>query len=902
MKTKLTLRTLALAAILLSALNPQLSTFAQGTGFTYQGVLNDQGAPANGAFDLQFNLFTLPAGGAPIGPLVSTNDLAISNGLFAVTLDFGAGVFTGAARWLEIRVRPGDSSGAFTDVAPRQALLPTPYAIYSGGVNAAGLIGTIAASNIADGTITSNKLAANSVTSAHLMTGAVTTADLAVDAVTASRLADSFQSGFISLPASSPGTNVTVNFARAFDLTPSITLNSPHLFPSNITVTNFRVTLPPYGIVVDNSPNVVGRYLSMALVNGNPAIAYYDETSGDLKYCRALTTNGGTWGAPVVAHVGGASLVGKYPSLAVVNGRPAVAYYDDSADDLKYVRADDANGTTWPTPLTVASAGNVGQYAQLKVVNGRPAIAYWDATANSLQFMRATDADGASWGLSVTVDQGASTNVVGEYPSLEIVNGNPAIAYRARTLDVLRYSRATDADGAAWGAPVEISNLPQAGEEVSLAMVNGRPAVAYLARGAEVHFERAGDADGTNWIFSGGVVGGVRDIIPSGIALRVVAGLPRIAFWHGQGGDVYYTESAFANGGTWKVPARIIFGSGTAGGSVALLDLYGTPVVAGMGSGLDVRFSTAAVIPFSYTARETVQIEAASVAIGSITREMLAPGVLGNPAPDGSMAFGNSQALNQFAFAIGSSTASGLTSFAGGLGSTSSGQGAMAFGWNAQAMAAAAVALGDNPIADQTGQIAVGKYNRTNANAVFIVGNGTFSSRNNALWVENDGDLEITGVNARKPGGGSWAIPSDGRLKNIEGRFERGLEALRGLNPVSYRYKADNAKHLPSEPRFVGLVAQEVEERIPEAVSRDEQGYRLVNNDPIIWTMFNAIKELEARTQIHEAATTDRVVRTLQALNQKLTEELKRRDAENAELKARLTTLEKLITKLADSE
>ena len=36
----------------------------------------------------------------------------------------------------------------------------------------------------------------------------------------------------------------------------------------------------------------------------------------------------------------------------------------------------------------------------------------------------------------------------------------------------------------------------------------------------------------------------------------------------------------------------------------------------------------------------------------------------------------------------------------------------------------------------------------------------------------------------------------------------------------------------------------------------------------------------------------------IQELNQKLAEELKRRDAENAELKARLTALEKLITNL----
>jgi hypothetical protein len=143
--------------------------------------------------------------------------------------------------------------------------------------------------------------------------------------------------------------------------------------------------------------------------------------------------------------------------------------------------------------------------------------------------------------------------------------------------------------------------------------------------------------------------------------------------------------------------------------------------------------------------------------------------------------------------------------------------------------------------------VAVGRYNRPEASALFIVGNGNSSVRNNALWVETDGDLEIAGANAHKPGGGSWATPSDARLKDVQGSFPRGLDALRQINPVSYQYKSGNPKKLPSEPRFIGLVAQEVESAIPEAVTRDEQGYRMVNNDPILWTMLNAIKELEAR-------------------------------------------------------
>jgi len=46
----------------------------------------------------------------------------------------------------------------------------------------------------------------------------------------------------------------------------------------------------------------------------------------------------------------------------------------------------------------------------------------------------------------------------------------------------------------------------------------------------------------------------------------------------------------------------------------------------------------------------------------------------------------------------------------------------------------------------------------------------------------------------------------------------------------------------------IGFSAQDVQEVIPEAVEEDENGYLLiVDNDPILWTMLNAIKELKAQ-------------------------------------------------------
>jgi hypothetical protein len=129
----------------------------------------------------------------------------------------------------------------------------------------------------------------------------------------------------------------------------------------------------------------------------------------------------------------------------------------------------------------------------------------------------------------------------------------------------------------------------------------------------------------------------------------------------------------------------------------------------------------------------------------------------------------------------------------------------------------------------------------TSANplTVFANGNVGFST------LSPDQTLTVNG-NASKLGGGSWLIFSDERLKTISGRFTPGLRALMQLQPIRYQYKPDNALGLVSSGEHIGFGAQAVQKIIPEAVSKNDRGYLLVNNDPIIWTMLNAIKEQQA--------------------------------------------------------
>jgi hypothetical protein len=122
--------------------------------------------------------------------------------------------------------------------------------------------------------------------------------------------------------------------------------------------------------------------------------------------------------------------------------------------------------------------------------------------------------------------------------------------------------------------------------------------------------------------------------------------------------------------------------------------------------------------------------------------------------------------------------------------------------------------------------------------------------------------LSVNG-DASKSGGGSWQTFSDERLKKINGSYDNGLKAVMRLQPLRYEYKPDNAMGIKPVGERIGVGAQAVQQVIPEAVTKNAEGYLMVNNDPIIWTMLNAIKEqqkeiVELKKQIRQLRATPR--------------------------------------------
>ncbi len=137
-----------------------LTTYSQTTEFTYQGSLKNAGTTANGNFDFEFALFDAVSGGTQIGSTIVLNGVSVTEGVFSVKLDFGD-QFSGAGRFLEIRVRPSGQPG-ITILAPRQPINSAPYSVKS--LKAANADNSTNAVNATNATTAGNALQLGGVT------------------------------------------------------------------------------------------------------------------------------------------------------------------------------------------------------------------------------------------------------------------------------------------------------------------------------------------------------------------------------------------------------------------------------------------------------------------------------------------------------------------------------------------------------------------------------------------------------------------------------------------------------------------------------------------------------------------------------------------------------------------
>lgn len=97
-------------------------------GFTYQGVLTDNGVPASGDYDFRFQVL---ADGGLVGATYEAAKIAVQDGHFSVLVAItGPGIWNGQRRQLRVEARATGETD-YVELGPAATIQPVPYAFHA---------------------------------------------------------------------------------------------------------------------------------------------------------------------------------------------------------------------------------------------------------------------------------------------------------------------------------------------------------------------------------------------------------------------------------------------------------------------------------------------------------------------------------------------------------------------------------------------------------------------------------------------------------------------------------------------------------------------------------------------------------------------------------------------------
>lgn len=124
---------------------------------------------------------------------------------------------------------------------------------------------------------------------------------------------------------------------------------------------------------------------------------------------------------------------------------------------------------------------------------------------------------------------------------------------------------------------------------------------------------------------------------------------------------------------------------------------------------------------------------------------------------------------------------------------------------------------------------------------------------NNTIPGSGGAIFQVNGGAFKNNGSDTWDNNSDERVKKDVRDLELGLEAVKQIRPIRYRYTG--AAGTIEDLEGIGLLAQEIETVIPETVRKVPRGednnteiddLRIYNSSAITYVLINSVKELSA--------------------------------------------------------
>jgi len=880
--------------LLAAILHPLATAHAQGTAFTYQGRLDDGGSQANGSYDLTFALFDAVSGGVQQGTTLTNAAIAVSNGLFTVTLDFG-NQFPGPDRWLEIGVRP-NGGGTFSMLAPRQPLTPTPYAVraanFSGPIAAAQLSGTYT------GAVTFNNPSNSFSGNGGSLTG-------------------------LSATALSSGTVPSVALSNAWRIAGNAgTVNGTHFVgTTDNQALDFRVfsqrglRLQPN---TNGTPTIIGGSLSNVVSANTPGVTI---AGGDRNTIFSISGLGVEFTSAYAVIGGGSSnSIDMTSANSVIGGG-----FQNSISGNDYFST--IGGGHQNLILNTSAYATIGGGQGNAVGLVSPYATIGGGAANTIEYFTL-----------YSVIAGGRNNVIRSNAQHSVISGG-------RNNDIQTNAEyATIAGGELNRVERDAIHAFIGGGRLNSTRAGFSTIIGGLGNQIEELADRSAIGGGSgNSIRSNAqyavIAGGQQNTISTSASYSMVGGgsqnnifsNAQYAVLAGGRFNIISTNASYSviGGGLENTNnaqyAVVAGGRGNAVSTEAVYSVVGGGIANGIQS--NATFSVIAGGNFNHI-RDNASESAISggnnnsigdgcsfSTIGGGVNNQIANSAVFATIPGGydNTASGqNSLAAGQRAGALhNGSFVWADTSTPAGFNSTSSNQflirasGGVGIGTTAPiyplhiAAADPVVVLQDT--GDNSTQVGYVSYRNGSLTETAWVGYGSPGSPDFSIVnARSGGDivlfpilgnvgisrtpatnrLEVEG-NASKTTAGSWLANSDARIKTGVRTVTGALDKLSQVRLVEFHYTDEYRAQHPSlkDRSYLNVVAQEFQKVFPDDVQ--SSGEKLSNGDAIL--------------QVDTYPLTIYSAAAIQELNQRLTRELKSRDAENAELKQRLEKLEQLI-------
>lgn len=438
----------------------------QGTAFTYQGELRQNGAPVTASVDMVFELLDAAAAGNAVAPALSftaanANPVQVQNGIFTVTLDFGALAFADAVsheRYLKVTVNG-------SALSPRTKIENAPYALQSrsaelayavsnasvgsaqivasqvqqrvsGNCTAGSTIqsiaqnGTVTCVNNGSGTVTS--IGSGSGLTGGPITGSGTLA-IAAGGVGLAQI-DSSQ-----VQARVAGSCATEEKVLAVGADGTVTCGTDAAGGGTVLSVDSGTGLTGGPISTSGTLSIADGGVGLAQIDANQVQARIGGTCAIGEYVRGINADGSVLctpvgGLPRITTVDSLSGTGQYAAIAIgSDGLPVMSYnYSGGQGVLRVAHCANAAcaGVATLTSVEIGSsgsAGNVGKFTAIAIgTDGLPIVSYQTGDG-TLKVAHCANSACTGSALITPVD---ASGTVGLFTAIAIgTDGLPVISY-----------------------------------------------------------------------------------------------------------------------------------------------------------------------------------------------------------------------------------------------------------------------------------------------------------------------------------------------------------------------------------------------------------------------------------------------------------------------------------------